>query len=449
MVKKNGYIIPGFIVFLLFSLLILFIYTAKVPVHDIPFVFLLIPVLFLITFINTDLALIILLISMIFSPEIKLFNVPQRAVVVRVDDFLLIVVFFSWWAKMAINKELGLLKRTPLTPVIIAYIIACVFSTGLGVIDGIVKPVKSFFYILKYMEYFMLYFMVVNSIRDKEQIKTFLSVAMVTCAMVCVYALATAGATGRATGPFEGSQGEPNTLGGYLVFLFPIAAGIFLYKPEGGISKISYAGLLLLIFITILATLSRGSYLAFIFMYLALIIFTTRKRFFLIGTIMAALLILLLFTPKNVNNRIKETFAAGKTYRPLGREITLDEAAAARIDNWQKVFTKWQNRPIFGYGITGVGLVDIQYPRILGETGIVGFFIFIWLVLIILRSSLYSFTHSNDDWMKGLILGFIAGFIGLLFHSFSAETFIIVRIMEPFWFFTAVVMVMPAVLPSE
>jgi len=41
-----------------------------------------------------------------------------------------------------------------------------------------------------------------------------------------------------------------------------------------------------------------------------------------------------------------------------------------------------------------------------------------------------------------LTLGFLAGFVGLLIHSFSANTFVIVRIMEPFWFLAAVVMIL-------
>ena len=40
-------------------------------------------------------------------------------------------------------------------------------------------------------------------------------------------------------------------------------------------------------------------------------------------------------------------------------------------------------------------------------------------------------------------MGFIAGFVGLLFHGLGANTFIIVRIMEPFWFMTALVVMIP------
>jgi O-antigen ligase len=124
----------------------------------------------------------------------------------------------------------------------------------------------------------------------------------------------------------------------------------------------------------------------------------------------------------------------------------LDESAAARIENWKTVFEKWKKRPFLGYGVTGVGLVDTQYPRVFGETGIIGFLIFIWLMAAVFRYGFQTFNNIEDDWSRGLALGFLAGFVGLLIHSFSANTFIIVRIMEPFWFLAAVVMMLPQVL---
>jgi hypothetical protein len=40
-------------------------------------------------------------------------------------------------------------------------------------------------------------------------------------------------------------------------------------------------------------------------------------------------------------------------------------------------------------------------------------------------------------------MGFLAGYIALLFHAVGANTFIIVRIMEPFWFVLAMVVMLP------
>jgi hypothetical protein len=46
-----------------------------------------------------------------------------------------------------------------------------------------------------------------------------------------------------------------------------------------------------------------------------------------------------------------------------------------------------------------------------------------------------------DD--RGLVIGFMAGTVGLLFHAIGSNTFIIIRIMEPFWFFAGVALALP------
>lgn len=123
-------------------------------------------ILFLIAFIKTDIALIILIFSMLLSPEIGLSGIPGRAVVIRFDDIFLIIVFLGWLAKMSVNKEIGLIRVNPINTPIIAYIVVCLLSTTIAVLQGIANPRHSIFYILKYIEYFLVFFMVSNNIRD-------------------------------------------------------------------------------------------------------------------------------------------------------------------------------------------------------------------------------------------------------------------------------------------
>ena len=47
--------------------------------------------------------------------------------------------------------------------------------------------------------------------------------------------------------------------------------------------------------------------------------------------------------------------------------------------------------------------------------------------------------------LRGLSVGLIAGLAGLLVHALAANTFIIVRIMEPFWFLTGIVIALSAI----
>ena len=50
-----------------------------------------------------------------------------------------------------------------------------------------------------------------------------------------------------------------------------------------------------------------------------------------------------------------------------------------------------------------------------------------------------AFRRETNPYYQGLYAGFLAGFVGLLFHSLTANTFILIRVMEPFWFLTAII----------
>lgn len=99
--------------------------------------------------------------------------------------------------------------------------------------------------------------------------------------------------------------------------------------------------------------------------------------------------------------------------------------------------------PILGSGVTGYGFVDAQYPRVLVETGIIGMISFFLLLAAIFRQGKIVFRGTSDIVYRGLSMGFLAGFIGLLVHAVGANTFIIVRIMEPLWFVLAMVVMIP------
>jgi O-antigen ligase len=126
----------------------------------------------------------------------------------------------------------------------------------------------------------------------------------------------------------------------------------------------------------------------------------------------------------------------------VGR-IGLDPSTSARLISFHGAIEGWLRRPVFGYGVTGFGFMDAQFARVLVETGVVGLAAFAWLVWTILRSSGSAFRSSMEPEDRGLALGFMAGTFGLLAHAIGSNTFIIVRIMEPFWFFAGIVVMLP------
>ena len=60
-----------------------------------------------------------------------------------------------------------------------------------------------------------------------------------------------------------------------------------------------------------------------------------------------------------------------------------------------------------------------------------------------MRTSTARLGQLGDPDDRGLTVGFVAGMVGLLVHAIGSNTFIIVRIMEPFWLFAGIVMMLP------
>jgi hypothetical protein len=62
--------------------------------------------------------------------------------------------------------------------------------------------------------------------------------------------------------------------------------------------------------------------------------------------------------------------------------------------------------------------------------------------------TILNLKELKTPYFKGLTIGFLAGLTGLLFHAIGANTFIIVRIMEPFWLLAGIITVL-TMLESE
>ncbi|MFC1496827.1 hypothetical protein ACFL52_05370, partial [Candidatus Margulisiibacteriota bacterium] len=282
---KNG---RASVEFILFSLFLLFLFLLSFsnlpPFHLMAIIFGLI--IFVIALVNTDLALIILIFSMLLSPEINVGGVPGRSVVIRIDDLFLIMVFLGWMAKMSLNKELGLLKSSALNIPITIYIVITMVATYFGYLGGFVKLKHSFFYILKYFEYFLLFFMVANNLRDIKQIKRFVTYMLFVCFIVSVYGIAQRMmGVMRITAPFEGMSGEANTLAGYLLLMMAVSIGIFLRSEKFG-ERLSILVLNLFASLAFLFTLSRGAWIAFVPMFITLIVLSKKNKPMLIGILL-------------------------------------------------------------------------------------------------------------------------------------------------------------------
>ncbi len=406
-------------------------------------------------FLNEELAIHFLIIAMLLSPEVDVGKTSGaslgRSVTLRVDDLVLLVICLTWFLKSVLYKEIGLLKHTPLNGAMYLYSFAALFSTMLGMLSGNVDPKTGTLFVLKYIEYFLIFWMVVNTAREEAQIRRFLLVAIVVALIVTVIAIAQIPQGVRVSAPFEGERGEPNTFGGYLLFMMTILAAFVLVDNS---YRWPAAILFSLLFTAFIYTLSRASYLGFIAVAFVLPVLT-RRYMLLIAVLILSLVIVMyaeVVLPTAVYERISFTFnqqAQSSQVKVLGTRV--DTSTSARLLYMQAAIDAFFEKPIFGWGVTGWHFLDSQYFRSLSETGLFGFSTLVFLLFRIIQVALRSFhlMKDKDPFNVALVTGFVAGTVGLMVHAIGSNTFIIVRIMEPFWLVCALVYLLPIVTAPE
>ncbi len=405
-------------------------------------------VIFLIAFLKTDIALIIVILSMLLSPELRAGQISSRNVNIRAEDLFIFIIFLGWLAQMAVKKELGLMRRNLLNTPIIIYFSICLISSLLGLIQSRLRFQSSFFFLLKYFEYYLIFFLVSNNLRDYKQAKKFIFFILLTCFIVCCVAWLQLPSGERLSAPFESEGGEPNTFAGYLLLMMSLIMGLYFYSKTLK-EKLFFFGFFVLAGIPFLFTLSREAWVSFFPMLLAFMGFNRKSRLPLLFFIIVGLALAPFLIPERVHQRASDAFTKEKSYQVFGKKIHVSESFAARIDSWHIAFNKLTVRPFIGYGVPEAGTVDNQYTRVLIETGLFGFSAFIWLIILLFRLSHRVFSFARNDFSKAITLGFICGLIGLLTQSFGAAVFILIRIMEVFWFVAAIVLTFPELEENE
>src|SRR6266850_847554 len=314
---------------------------------------------FILMFMRTEAGLYLVLFSMLLSPEFG--SGPQRfaegrGVVIRLEDLLLVVIGLSWLAKMAVNKELGLAIKSRLNLPIVAYVAATLLATIVGVLTGTVRTSAGWFYVLKYVEYFVVFYMTLNNLRDRDQAWRLMMAAFLTAGIVSLIGLAQIPSGQRVSAPFEGEAGEPNTFGGYLLLMMAIAGGIGLETNRLKLRAWA-AGVIGLMAVPFVFTLSRASYLALLPSIGMLALLSSRRKLMVGALVLAVLvspIVLTTAVPEPVKKRILYTFQPerGQATVRLG-QLAFDPSTSERLLSMQEAVAAWTKRPLFGYGVTG------------------------------------------------------------------------------------------------
>jgi len=239
---------------------------------------------------------------------------------------------------------------------------------------------------------------------------------------------------------------SPNILGAYMALLIPVGIGLF-FAEKNKYWKYSWAVINLVMLICLLATLSRGAWIAFAAAIVFLAILIDRRV--LIGVLIAGLLLITLVPA--ITDRV--TYLFSDTYM----ERSADDG---RIARWGGALDQARSEPFFGQGLghyggavaqrnLGVQYVDNYYAKQLAEIGLVGLTIFLWLLFTILYKGYKRLRDTEDRQMIWLMRGVLTGLVAIVLQNGVENVFEVPFITVYFWFLAGTLLAAPLLVNKE
>ncbi len=306
--------------------------------------------------------------------------------------------------------------------------------------------------LVRWIEYFLL-FVCVYSLVDKNNIKKslfaltiptilFIGVSVFQAFTFNFYEKRIYGTFLSSADLANESISNPNVAGAFLTGSFLL---FYSFKNLNfGIKKYVLIMLQYISFVLVLFTLSRSAFLGAVLGLLVLIIlFKKSLIWFLLKISFFVLLLFSLFyyyIPKYDDIVIYQ-----RAISTFDTSTVAGASVAARIDNSSRILDIAFDNLIFGIGFGDLenqfNLVpDNFYIHIFAETGIVGFLISVFMLIVIFYDLFIMFkTNSSDKLFFYFLAGFISVFITFLFENYAANLFRSPRLLGLFWYLLALI----------
>src|SRR3989344_3234753 len=386
-----------------------------------------------------------------------------------------ILIFIAWIFKIGKEKEIAF-KRTFLDIPILIFLLTQIISTFFSI--DFYTSIFGFYGrfnggLLSIIAYIFLYFAFVN-LFDLKKIDRLLKVSLISTFLVILWGLP--GKFGYDLSclvflkqlnnncwvdQFKPSErlfstlGQPNWFGAYLSINFFISL-YFLFKEKTksllNRNNLIFIGLTLLIFITILFTRSRSSYLGLVF---GLILFSSFKFNFKKIAILLSIFLISVFIFKTGINSIDKfiTFELNKNETVISKEsksannYLVTESFDIRKIVWEGAWKLGLKYPLFGSGVETFAYsyyftrpqehnltsewdfiynkAHNEYLNYLATTGFVGLLSYLFLVGSVFYILIKAIINEKDKNNKLIYIVLLASYITILttnFFGFSTTT---------------------------
>lgn len=360
-------------------------------------------------------------------------------------NLLVFSVFFTFALQRVIRRE-PFLRHGDLDTVILVMVVLIALSVVRGVAfptgyeyDGANAGVQTFRVAMTFSVYFITLAMSKGE-KDRRAIATAVILGLVAESAVTVL-YGRSGRGGRANGSF----GQPNELGAYLVMYTAFAAAMLTATRRLWLQAL-LAGTVVLGTVATLFTVSRSALMA---LGLGLGYVALRSSRMMLVVLLAAAVSSPLWIPDYMMERITTT-----QIEVEGEDAEMLEGSAQlRIDTWRAITDVVTEHPLDGVGFTGLGYVlpatgaelgvavkdsaHNTYMRMLGEMGIGGLLVFVWFLWACFRLGWDTTARSRSGFDRQLGVGIGAATLAMALSCAFGDRFLSILITGPFWMLCA------------
>jgi len=408
------------------------------PSSSLPSLSYLLPVMIVLTVVFTwqpELVVPLIIVSVFFSPDIVLAQIPGRSINLRMEDGVLLAAMLALVIRYVVSREVISFVHTPLDKPILIYCAVGFISTSIGVYLGNLSPLRGVFFFAKRVEYFLMFYLIFSCLAGERGIKLAIYLVLICALGISVHGIymrmTSAVMQWRAFSPLGGSA-RVTEYAEILVLIIPIVIAIAFEKRSLPYVLVAFLAVFFMTYFladTLRRTAMVGVAVAILF--LAVCRYQTLIPLLVITTLYISVRL-----PENVAERINLLWLEMTQYPYLGGSLPL------RVASVKIAITEWLYRPLIGSGLATYSLDSAvahnQYAHTLLETGMLGLGAFIWFLTSIARLCWEGISNAMNNLYRGLCVGFLAGILGWLIMNLGTISFTSIRTMNCFMIMTAI-----------
>lgn len=394
---------------------------------------------------------------LLFFPKINFVNFSNITAGIRIEDILILISFLIYlYHKFIIRKERKILLGNKIEKYFYLYMGVCFISNIIGILNGYISLFTSFIYLIRKFEYFVLFYVGYDLFKDKNEkffkIFDFVVIYHFIVLLLQMNGLVGGFRYGDITHAFSGRYfsvfNGPYELSAILLLILPY----YVYNLINKKNIPKNILFLVLILLSICLTQSRTSILLYFVCLIIMFMFVgdfsrkTRKMIFITCIGLSLLFVIggfWRYIPRVDSLNLKSIYNSilysweHKSIDLYQENISLiplypygDLSFNIRIRFWMSLIDGFMKNPVFGMGLSIVkNSADGAYIRLLVESGIIGFSIWMMLCIHILKK-------FNG---KSVIDCFIRySWIMLLLGAIFIDLFDASRVMLLYWFFLGI-----------